>query len=209
LRRRARGARRAVQAAALHIVAAAALAGCGAAAFPVGTPDSLETWNARPLPPDPAMAAVAIGENGPCLMGDAGAVDPPLVPQILVQDRRTPNIAGFLVQSATHFGSCIVSRSSGMAGGGYGDPLGPMTSNLTIDSQGRGTVGDGEAEELGGRVALPGAQVVVRLENGQNVMASVANGFWLAWWPASNRATSVVAVDGSGGQLARVEVVEP
>ena len=103
------------------LVAAPLLAGCGFLGGIPAEPDNLDTWSARPLPPDPAIAAVAVADHGSCRLDDPAdeAVEP--VPQILVQDRRTQNIAAFLVQNVEHFGGCIVSRSSGEAGGATRD----------------------------------------------------------------------------------------
>ena len=196
--------------AALVPIAGTFLAGCGfAASFAQGTPDSLSTWRDHPLPPDPALAARAIAEGGPCRMDDPtdDVVEP--VPQILVQDRRTQGAAAFLVQSPTHFGDCTVS--TGSSGAGFGPPLGPMVGPLTIDDASSGTLGDGEANVLGGRTNVPAASIVVVLKDGRNVVASVANGFWLAWWPDRNgiKADQVIAFDGAGNALASVNVDVP
>lgn len=190
------------------LVAAAALAGCRGFG-PAPTPDSLATWSSRPLPPDPGLTAVAIGEHAACRLDpDMSDAVVPAVPQVLVQDRRTENIAAFLVQNADHFGGCMVSRS-GESGGGFGGPLEPMVTELSIDDRSSGTIGDGSAMQLGGRVRLPGAGIIVRLDDGRDVVASVAAGFWLAWWPAGANATEVLAVGADGGQLTRLEVPFP
>jgi hypothetical protein len=161
------------------------------------------------LPPDPRLTAIAVGENAACrLDGDPSDAMIPPVPQVLIQDRRTENIAAFLVQNADHFGSCMVSRS-GEAGGGFGDPLAPTNAELTIEDRSSGTIGDGVAMQLGGRIRVPGAGVVVRLDDGSEVFASVAGGFWLAWWPASNAATQIVVVGPDAGNLSTFEVPDP
>ena len=65
-------------------------------------------------------------------------------------------------------------------------------------------------EELGGRISVPAAQVVVRFSDGHAVAASVANGYWLAWWPKSEAlAVRVVALDAIGLEMAGVDVPAP
>jgi hypothetical protein len=48
--------------------------------------------------------------------------------------------------------------------------------------------------------------VEVRLADGQTMNASLANSYWLAWWPGSARAVRVVARDAAGVVLADVAV---
>ena len=195
---------RAAGGAALLTVAAPLVAGCGFfAGMAQGPADDLTTWSAQPLPPDPALTAEAIGENSPCVMDDNEDDIPPAPPRVLVQDRRMQNTAAFLVQTAEHFGSCLISRWSG-SGASWGPPLEASDGPLTIDDARSQTLAHGAVTELGGRVGLEGARVVVRLENGREVIASTANGFWLAWWPATDRAIEVAALDGLGKELASV-----
>jgi hypothetical protein len=194
---------------ALLPVAAPLLAGCAlAASVAQGPPEDLSTWSLTPLAPDPALAASAIGEDGACRMDDPtdNVVAPQ--PQILVQDRRTQNTAAFLVLSPQHFGDCTVSRGTGSSGG-YGPLLGAMNGQLTIENTSSGTVGEGSASTLGGRIAVPGAQVVVELRDGRRVPASVANGYWLMWWPSTTAAARVVALRPDGTEAASLDVVNP
>jgi hypothetical protein len=195
---------------ALVALASTSLSACGILArVERPEPDRLARWQALPLPPDPALAAKALAGNGPCLMDDPGdnVVEP--VPVVLVQDRRTVDSAAFLVQSPNHFGSCTITRASGMSGGGYGPPLAALEGPLSIDDQGSGTLGDGMANELGGRIGIPAARVIVQLDDGTVVTASVANGFWLTWWPLNATARRVVALDGTGAELASLAVTNP
>ena len=43
------------------------------------------------------------------------------------------------------------------------------------------------------------------LDDVREVVASMANGFWLTWWPAGNAPERVVARNGSG-EVASLEV---
>ena len=184
------------------------LAGCGLASVAQRPAEDLSTWSLTPLPPDAALAASAIGENGACRMDDPTDNIVAPIPQILVQDRRTQNTAAFLVLSPQHFGDCTITRS-GSSGGGYGPPLGPMNAKLTIENTSSGTVGDGNANTLGGRIAIPGVRVVVELDDGRHVPASVANGYWLMWWPSTTGASRVVALSPDNAELASLEVKDP
>jgi hypothetical protein len=190
-------------------IASTLLAGCGLASFAQRPQDNLGTWSDVPLPPDAALAAQALAADGACRMDDPGdnVVEP--APQILVQDRRTADSAAFLVRSPKHFGSCTITRSTGSSSSGYGPPLLPMTGQITIDDQGGGSLGNGMAQELGGRIGVPAAKVVVQLKDGRTVTASVANGFWLAWWPAPADAARVVAIDDTNTEVAGIAVTIP
>jgi hypothetical protein len=193
---------------ALLPVAGAVLTGCGAfASMAAGTGDDLSTWSRTPLPPDAGLAAKAVADGGACRMDDPtdNITDP--APQVLIQDRRTQDTAAFLVASATHFGDCMITRSNGASGGGYGPPLGPTNEKLTIDSQGSGGLGAGGANVLGGRLQVPAVKVVVILGDNRAVTASVANGFWLAWWPNNVAGQQVIAFAADGTALATLKVV--
>jgi hypothetical protein len=50
------------------------------------------------------------------------------------------------------------------------------------------------------------SEVEIRLTDGQSMTASLANGYWLAWWPGSALAVRVVARDAAGVVLADVAV---
>jgi hypothetical protein len=175
--------------------------GCALREALTPTEDSLSTWSDRPLAPSPDLATRATDPNSTCSAGHDG-----LPVRILLQDRRTEATAAFLVAGATTFGSCLVTSAGGGSGGGSGPLPGPMTRPLTIDANGGGGVGAGDARELGGRVDPKASSVVIELADGRSVVASLANGYWLAWWPGSVPAEHVVATDGAGTEVASVEV---
>jgi len=95
-----------------------------------------------------------------------------------------------------------------MSSGGSGPALPPLDAKLSVDENGNGTLGGTNVRELGGRVVPNAAQVRILLTDGREVVASVPNGYWLAWWPDTARTDSVVAPDAAGAALARSEVVE-
>ena len=175
--------------------------GCWVARVEGPPADDLSTWSEVPLAPDPELATVAASGDSSCIAGPQGGRV-----QILLQDRRTEMTAAFLFTGAGAFGSCFVTKAGGGAGGGSGPIPEAMTSNLTLDANGFGDVANGEARHLGGRVAVGVAGVELTLADGRGVTASVANGYWLAWWPSDTLAQEVLALDASGSVLETVEV---
>ena len=81
-----------------------------------------------------------------------------------------------------------------------------MAGALAIDDNGSGSVGSGQARSLGGRVINPAGRARVNPADGRLVLASIGNGYWLAWWPDTTAATTVVASDATGAILATVPV---
>ena len=186
------------------LAATFALAGCAATRVDSRQVDDLSSWSRVPLPGVQSLATRAAQGPSSC---KAAAADQPV--HLLVQDRRTAWTAAFLFTSGAQFGSCFVSTAEGGTGGGSGPLPGAMTGALSIDDDSSGMVAAGNARDLGGRVAGPVVSVLVELEGGQTVVASVANGYWLAWWPLSARPTAVVGLDASNAEVARVAVPDP
>ena len=183
------------------LAVALAASGCWIARVEGPPADDLSTWSEVPLAPDPELARVAASGESSCITGRQGDRV-----QVLLQDRRTASTAAFLFTGPGAFGSCFVTKAGGGAGGGSGPLPEPMTSDLSLDANGFGDVADGEARHLGGRVGDDVTRVDVALADGRSVTASVANGYWLAWWPDDVLAEQVLAVDASGAVLETVEV---
>jgi len=163
-------------------------------------PDSMAAWSDRPLAPDPNLTALALGSGSSCTADPNGG---PF--RVLLQDRRTPQTAAFLIASPKSFGSCFVTGGGGSSGGS-GPVLGAMAGRLTIDDISFGSAGNGQVRQLGGRVAPGASRVVIELEDGRSVLASLGNGFWLAWWPDTTLGRRVVANDATGTEIATAEV---
>lgn len=179
------------------------LSGCGLARVVQPNPDNMAAWSDRPLAPDPNLTKLALEPTSVCATAEDGG---PI--RVLLQDRRTPQTAAFLVAGQASFGSCIVTSGSGSSSGGSGPALGPMTGPLTIEDHGSGTAGDSEVRQLGGRVANAASRVVIELADGRSVIASLGHGYWLAWWPDTTAGQRVVAQDATGAEIATVAVVE-
>jgi hypothetical protein len=185
------------------VLLAAMLGGCGLTRVVQPSPDRLTQWSPLPLPPDPVLAAAALQGRSACSSGDDGAAV-----KILLQDRRTPQTAAFLFAGPKTFGSCLITAAGGMSSGGSGPALHPMDGKLSVDDNGAGGVGESSVRQLGGRVAPDAAQVRIVLTDGREVVASLGNGYWLAWWPDTARADHVVALDAAGAEIASTEVIE-
>ena len=186
------------------IAAGAAVAGCSLARTDVPVPISQEAWSDRPLPPSADLADRVLGPDSPCLVQDEG----PQPLQLLVQDRRMRDGAAFFVTSPGHFCSAMFLTNGSSSS--VGPALRPTNLPLKIDDRGGSSMDTTFFEELGGRISVPAAQVVVRFSDGHAVAASVANGYWLAWWPKSEAlAVRVVALDAIGLEMAGVDVPAP
>ncbi|MBI2777332.1 MAG: hypothetical protein HYX57_08775 [Chloroflexi bacterium] len=175
-------------------------AGCLASRVAAPPTDDLSAWSATPLAPDADLAAKAADANGSCTAGPGGG---PV--RIILQDRRTERTAGFLFLGASTFGSCFVT-ASGNSSGGSGPLPDPMTAAVSIDTGGFGDVADGQARSIGGRGQAGVNGVLVGLADGRVVTATVAEGYWLAWWPNDVKATIVTGIDAAGQPVARLSV---
>jgi hypothetical protein len=174
-------------------VAVLSLAACRGA-FPMPSSDDFSTWSRTPLAPDPALARLALDEeHGPC----RGNLEAQVPLRILIQDRRTSSTAGFLLTAPGHFGSCLIS--AGGSGGGSSTNIMPaLTGVISVEEQGSGESNGAHTDSLGGLVAPNVAVVKVGLRDATEITASVANGFWLSWWPGGEPAQIVTAIDSDG-----------
>src|SRR4051794_29933252 len=57
---------------------------------------------------------------------------------------------------------------------------------------------------LAGRIVDGAAAVQVTLESGASVDAVVRDGYWIAWWPGSARASTVRALDANGNEVGTI-----
>jgi hypothetical protein len=98
--------------------------------------------------------------------------------------------------------------SSGSAAGG-GGPLSPTTSGSGISTTSSGslqqvvqshltTASDGPYTLIDGRTEPGVTAVTLVLDNGQDVVATVADGWFVAWWPGSGSVTSAQVTAAAG-----------
>jgi hypothetical protein len=177
------------------------LIGCHGRFLPMATADDFASWNRTPLGPDPQMALVAL--EHPACRGDLD-VAVPLT--IVVQDRRNPTSAAFFLTAPGQFGSCFF-LSGVSAGGGSTDVIPVLRGAITVDENASTRYGTVTFVTFGGLVAPEVAAVLIDLADGQQMHASVQNGFWLAWWPGLTKAVRVTAADSSGAIVGVLEHV--
>jgi hypothetical protein len=193
---------RVVRVALLTILAVATVSACAVLAPTRTAPpvETLETWSAQPLPPSADLAAKFLDPQNGCHLGIEGGI-----PLALLQDRRTEWTAAFIASDPTIFGVCFISTIGGSSGAAN-DPLLPTDELLTAEYRNVFEVSPGvNARVVAGR-APDAARVAIELLNGESIIASVGNGYWLGWWPQNAGASHVTAFDADGVEIASVEV---
>lgn len=171
-------------------VAFAALVASGCGAFrQAPVIDSLRDWSAVPLAPDPALVNEAV-DGSTCHFGHDSSA--PI--QVVLQDRRTPTTAAFIVTQPGWLGSCLLPKGTGATAGGVRKtPLPAMDRAIVIDESSSGTIGDAVVGVASGRGIEAITAVELDLLDGRVVTASVGGGHWLAWWPGEVRIQRLVA----------------
>ncbi len=143
---------------------------------------------------------------------------------VVLQDRRAPRTAAFIVTTTGYVGACVLSPATDGWGGLTEGPLPGLTDALAFD--GGGSFGLGAAnhtvEYLWGRADARVVSVRIQLGNALGdvddddrvVTASVGDGYWLGWWPAridrpwrpgDNQATVISGFDAQGNFVGALE----
>jgi hypothetical protein len=115
--------------------------------------------------------------------------------------------------SGASSGEVSVHAQSGSAGGP--GSVGEGQSSVSIGSTSDGdlrtvtqnhlTTGDGPYTLVDGRTAPGITGVTLVRDDGQNVVATVADGWFVAWWPASATATSAQVTSAAGTTTEQIE----
>ena len=194
----------------LGIAVLAVLAGLAWSAG--ATTDDLSGWQATPMTPDPALS-VAAGSNPSCQARAVSlmATEPPplaLPVQVVLQDRRTPRTAGFVVTTTGYVGVCLLSTAGDGQGYLVEAPLPPMADSLAVEGAGGGVLGarPGSGSYVWGRADGRIASVTIDLvrelhavdDDDRLVTASLGGGYWFGWWPDNARAAVVTGFDVGG-----------
>jgi hypothetical protein len=101
-------------------------------------------------------------------------------------------------------GTSVRVGSDGGGGGGSGGTSsvsvggGTASGDLTQVTQSHLSTGDGPYTLVAGRVATDVTGVTLVLDDGQDVVTTVADGWFVAWWPESASATSAQVTSASG-----------
>jgi hypothetical protein len=99
-------------------------------------------------------------------------------------------------------------RPGGSGGSGSGEAWPPIAAGALLMQSSGWSGGEGALEEerhVAGRAGAGVVRVHVRVAgHAEHVEATVANGWWAAWWPRGGACTGLVALDSTGAELSRV-----
>lgn len=168
--------------------------------LPGGPQTAFAGWAPIPSQPDVMLASSAMAACGPS--GELEGM------RMVGQDQRG-NAAAFLFASNSQLSMCLLveDNSGAVVVATTGSArLAAVADALIVDSgisQPAGA-GTGGLTIIGGRVAEAVSSVAIERADGADVSATVADGYFLAWWPTSSEADRVVAKDARGTQVAAV-----
>jgi hypothetical protein len=169
--------------------------------------DLAEPWQAVPFDLDPATIAAAVAACQD--MGIPGQALPPLA----VVDARGANAVILAFGQGGNAADCSVVRDGsgrftsmgGSAGSGIG---GPPIGRGEVRSGGMGTTNFGRVGVATYKIGVAGpdiAAVEIVIPGGPRVRASLANGWFAAWWPGDfvNKPQNITinGYDGSGNLI--------
>lgn len=189
---------------ALAVIAAAA--GCSL----LQAPDDLAEWREVPLPPDPGLTEAARSDLT-CQTRGVGLLATPPPPlrlplQVILQDRRTPRTAGFVVATDGYVGTCLISPGGEGQGHLRETLLNATQQAIVIDGSGGGRLGAASGTYFWGRADARIDSVHIDLvrelhafdDDDRTVIATLGGGYWFAWWPGGATAAVVTGLDAQG-----------
>ena len=208
-------------------VLAVAVAGILLATSLLKPPSAFATWTPVPGPVDPAFAA-AMHEN--CALRPIPTDDPNIsaermremlaqqailakLPLVVMDQRGRAAVALFADRLADGQASVLcmtVAKEEGgipVAGGGgasTGAVEAPADGPLRLFTAQRTSSDAGMYTAYAGWVAPGVARVAVDRSNGQIVTASVASGYFVAWWPGASAATKFTGYNADGTVITEI-----
>lgn len=177
--------------------ASLALSGC-ALLFPAVP--SLQDWTGTPTSPRPEFRQIADRDCVPAL---------PFVPDVVIQDQRGDEGALFVFRGEGQDGSCPVFRydDGRLARGGItwgtwfgADALERRTSSMAWS----GPMSTTTYSDVVGGYPPGTVRVVIDLDDGTSVEATVEADRYAAWWPTDAEAVLVRALDAAGATIATI-----
>jgi hypothetical protein len=167
--------------AALGLSGATAAAGAAILLGSSATP-AFAGWNASPTTPSPGQLAAAEQDCG------AGSGTPVLT------DTRGPYTASIYADGST----CLQGNGSTISSSGGGDGQSGIPAG-TVELGGAGeSDSDGHALTMvEGRIGADVTDVTITRSDGDSVQATVNNGWYLAWWPGTERPATAQVTSGS------------
>lgn len=162
----------------------------------------LAGWEAAPTQADAALAAAAVG---PCSSSDPAVAAMPIV----AQDQRG-TAATILLAGGGELSICVVARDETgtvVAAASGLTRLEPSAKALSVDSglSAPRTANFPGLTVIAGRVGQGVASVAITRSDGVDVTATVASGYFVAWWPSTDKASTVTAKDESGRSVSVVD----
>jgi hypothetical protein len=155
-----------------------------AAAILLGSsaPAAFAGWTAKPTAPRPGqLAAAAQG----CA---AGAGTP------LLTDTRGPYTATIYANGST----CIQGNGMTISSGGQGGAASVPSVQIQLNGVGESDADGHALTMVDGRVGSGVTAVTITRSDGTSVQATVKNGWYLAWWPGSEHATTAKVTSATG-----------
>lgn len=158
----------------LGLSGAAAIAGVAVLLGSSAAP-AFAGWRASPTAPPPGQVATA---EQHCGTGEGAPV---------LTDTRGPYTASIYAEGSTCVEGNGITISSSTSGGGQSTvPAGTIELNGTGESD-----SDGNALTMvDGAIGAGVTSVTITRSDGSSVQATVQNGWYLAWWPGSERAVT-------------------
>lgn len=195
---------------ALGVVVAAALA----VSTVIAPPSVFGTWTATPSSPNPALVASVrdgcISPPGSDWTAEdrAHAADIAALPLVVVDQRGRGAVALFAEWRPEGRASMMCFSAADEAGqvmaGGGGSSTGalesPATGPIRLFTANRNRSEWGTYTAYAGSTEPSVIQITVERNTGSVVIASVANGYFVAWWPGDAYATRIIAY-GPGGTI--------
>jgi hypothetical protein len=169
-------------------------------------------WQPTPTKPDATTRKAAtdrcpgITDAGPEATVPGSSVRYSQLP-LMVQDQRGP-VALFIFGDGTTFVHCLVwpngDGTYSAVGGTAAYPAHEMPGRLELETVSQSwAAASPEPIEIVSMYGRTDAQrVVVTRDDGVSVVATVADGAFVAWWPGSSSPIAIVAYDAQGGAVA-------
>jgi hypothetical protein len=189
-------------------MAVAVLTACGESVNPAPSHDLAEPWQAVPFDLDAATLAAAIDGCRPYANSQ-------VLPPLAMFDARGANTVIVAFAQGGNTANCTVvgdeagrfSTTTAIARFPSGEPL-LGSRELRPRDNGPTVAGVGEATYLLGIAGLEIAAVEIVIPSGKRVKASLANGWFAAWWPGRPKTQSDPTINGydASGNLAASKI---
>jgi len=139
-------------------------------------------WTSSPTTPLPGQLAAA---QQHCTAGSGTPV---------LTDTRGPYTASIYADGAT----CLQGNGIEISGGGAGNAADATAGTIELNGAGESD-SDGHALTMvDGRIGSGVTGVTITRSDGSSVQATVKNGWYLAWWPGSERAVTAHVANANG-----------